>query len=432
MTAIADPGTLPVPAIPEPPLAQTLIDHTVHDTKHRSAALDALRAVAALMVVGMHTLLLAPEPAHPNAVLHLVRSHLWTGVDIFFALSGFLIAGPFLRALLSGSDLPDRSGYVARRVARIVPGYWLALTVVIICYATGLINPAIVGTNPLSGTQILSHYLFIHNWFPGESRDLFVVAWTLAIEIFFYLCVPIAATLLRRKYKTGMRRETLVRWIIGAALFSFAWAFAWGLAFDHIPLLHRHLDDWRTVITDNLPSQLALFCPGMLLAVLFAKTSATQEDSQRWWIKTKPSILFAAAVFFWLVAIAAGSHGGRAWDAVRDSLFMPIACGFPLLIFLRGGPVIKVISRFLAPIGVISYGVYLWHWTVGAVAGNWFAHFSVQLPGGQWFAWILAFLLLCAFTLPLAGFSWFVIERPALRATADWAGRRVKRLRQAA
>lgn len=437
----ADPGIAAptrgedVAIVGEPQVASRLIADSVTDRAGRSAALDALRAIAALMVVGMHTLLLAPEPDRPNPVLHLLRSHLWTGVDLFFAISGFLIAGPFLRALLLGRPLPDRGGYVARRIARIVPGYWVALTAVVVLLATGAINSNLVGTSGDLGVgPVLSHYLFIHNWVPGESRDLFVVAWTLAIEIFFYLLVPLGAAAVRRLHPGAVARSRLVAIVVGVAAFSALWNIGWGLAFDHVAILRAHLDDWRTVITDNLPAQLALFCPGMLLAVLFAGDGgsiAAHHDRERWWHATPTWLLMGAGVVVWLLAIAAGSPHYRAAEAVRDSVLMPIACGFPLLVFLRGGPVVRALSRVLAPVGVISYGVYLWHWTAGGVLGTWMSAHGGHLPGGQWLAWLLAFAILCALCFPLALLSWVVVERPALQRTAAWVRRRAAAARAA-
>ena len=407
----------PLTVVAEPEVANLLIADAVSDKAHRSAALDALRAIAALMVVGMHTVILAPEPVHPNPVLHLVRSHLWTGVDLFFSLSGFLIAGPWLRALLEGRALPERGGYVARRVARIVPGYWVALTAVILLVAPAPLNPA----------AVVSHYLFVHNWVPGESRDLFVVAWTLAIEIFFYLLVPVGAILIRRRHPEAVSARRLVRIVVGIGLVSLVWSLAWGLAFDHVPLLQRHVDDWRTVITDNLPAQLVLFCPGMLLALLVAERERAGGE-RRWWERLPSSVWLAISVVVWLAAIAAGAPQHRFTDAIRDELLMPIACGIPLLVFLRGGPVVRWISRWLAPVGVISYGVYLWHWTVGM----WLSAHGVQIAtGGQWLDWLIAFALLCAIALPISLVSWVVVERPALRRTAAWNERRAARVRAA-
>jgi peptidoglycan/LPS O-acetylase OafA/YrhL len=55
------------------------------------------------------------------------------GVGMFFVLSGFLLARPFWQALDEGKPLPSLKIYALRRAARILPGFWLALTVTFIC-----------------------------------------------------------------------------------------------------------------------------------------------------------------------------------------------------------------------------------------------------------------------------------------------------------
>jgi peptidoglycan/LPS O-acetylase OafA/YrhL len=385
----------------------------------RSAALDALRAIAALLVVFMHTVLIAPEPVAHNAGLHFVRSHLWIGVDIFFALSGFLIAGPFLRSLLRGSALPNTRGYAVRRVARIVPAYWVALTAAVL----------FVAPRPIGWGSVISHYLFLHNFVPGQSRsDVYVVAWTLGIEALFYIVVPIGAAVLRARFPGPIRADRLIRILLGVWAFSLVWGFVWGLAFDYIPLLNDHQDTWRTVLSDNLPTQLGLFCPGMILAVVFAKErradlgSPAEAPPLRGLLGARSSLLFLLSLGLAIVGIGVGGHA-RTGQAIRDGLFLPLACGLLLLLFLRGGPYIRAISRYLAPVGVISYGIYLWHWIVA----QWLADRGLQISlGGQWLGWIVAFVLLCLITFPLAAASWLFVEHPAMKWAADCNRRRTQ------
>ena len=385
----------------------------------RSTALDALRAIAALLVVVMHTVLIAPEPVAHNPALHFVRSHLWVGVDIFFALSGFLIAGPFLRSLLRGSALPNTAGYAVRRIARIVPAYWVALTAAVL----------FVAPRPIGWGSVISHYLFLQNWMPGESRsDIYVVAWTLGIEALFYIIVPIGAALLRARFPGPIRADRLIRILLGVWAFSLLWGFLWGVAFDYIPVLTDHQDTWRTVVADNLPTQLGLFCPGMILAVVFAKErridlgSPAEAPRLHGLLGARSSLILLLSFGLAVVGIGVGGRG-RTGQSVREGLFLPLACGLLLLLFLRGGPYIRAISRYLAPLGVISYGIYLWHW----IAAQWLADRGLEITvGGQWFAWVFAFVLLCLITFPLAAASWLFVEHPAMKRAADWNRRRAQ------
>src|SRR5215212_6043566 len=90
---------------------------------------DSLRAIAALSVVAFHAAFFAgmftsESPLRP----YLVRMDV--GVSVFFLISGFLLYRPFVRARLGGEGTPHVGGYAWRRFLRIVPAYWVALTIV--------------------------------------------------------------------------------------------------------------------------------------------------------------------------------------------------------------------------------------------------------------------------------------------------------------
>src|ERR1700680_3335875 len=96
-------------------------------SRGRSTHLDVLRAIAALMVIGYHANGLVPDSTGGGGLW--LRYNLDSGVELFFVLSGYLIARPFLRALVGGESAPETQSYALRRAARILPGYWLALSV---------------------------------------------------------------------------------------------------------------------------------------------------------------------------------------------------------------------------------------------------------------------------------------------------------------
>ena len=410
------PGAVPAAQGGEPHVALALVEGTTRDSaERRSAALDAVRAIAALMVLGMHANALVGDGDAGGAV-HQLRYHLWTGVDLFFALSGYLIAGPFLRALATGERLPGTAAYAVRRAARILPAYWVALTVLLITAAPG----------GMTSGSVFLHYTLLHDWFPGESRNLYPVAWTLGIEALFYLLVPLGALWLRARYPGPIAPATLCRWILGVAAAALAWDVVWGYAFDHVGFLLRH-PDAHSVITDNIPAQLALFCPGMLLAVLTMprRTTAAARTARTapWWtLREVPGLfIIGAAGLLWVVGIGVGGGHGHVAPAVRDDLFMPLAAGLAVYVFLRGGEVIALLSRVLAPFGVISYGIYLWQWA----ALQWLLDrgVGVHLGQGRTVDFAVAYLVIAAVTLPIALASWILVERPILRRAARWAKR---------
>jgi len=151
---------------------------------------QALRAVAACLVVLLHcfTMWIAWFVKSPGA-------HAWpngaTGVDIFFAISGFVMAIsiPGLR----GTPAEKAKGFLWRRLARIIPLYW-GITTLKIAILT--IWPDAV-MNPLGGlSRIASSYLFIPILnAKGEISPILGAGWTLNYEMLFYVLITLALVL---------------------------------------------------------------------------------------------------------------------------------------------------------------------------------------------------------------------------------------------
>jgi peptidoglycan/LPS O-acetylase OafA/YrhL len=77
-------------------------------------------------------------------------------------------------------------------------------------------------------------------------------------------------------------------------------------------------------------------------------------------------------------------------------------------------------ARVLAPIGLVSYGVYLWHWVILSAL----IHHEITIVNGAGLtATGMRVVALVALTLPVAALSWLLIERPLLRRTAGWERR---------
>jgi peptidoglycan/LPS O-acetylase OafA/YrhL len=139
--------------------------------------LDGLRALAILLVLGRHgsrALGIDTVPLLENG---------WVGVDLFFVLSGFLIA----RQLLAGTPVGP---FLLRRALRIVPAFYAVLLLV-----AARAFPGYKVAQPELGWRVAYHLLFLQDYLPA---DLVVAFWSLGVEAKFYLLAPLLIALLLR------------------------------------------------------------------------------------------------------------------------------------------------------------------------------------------------------------------------------------------
>ncbi len=224
----------------------------------RVASLTGIRAVAALLVMLTHAAYATGNYTH--GYIGLVWSRMEIGVPIFFVLSGFLLFGPWVKAAASGGPPPSVRRYAWHRVRRIMPAYIVTVLVAYLVY-----HFRTAGPNPghtwmglfrnLSLTQVYTdNYLFSY------LHQGLTQMWSLAVEVAFYVMLPLFAYLLlvvlcRRRWRPVL----LLTGVAGLALLTPAW------------LILVHTTDW---LPDGsklwLPTYLAWFVGGMALAVLQA------------------------------------------------------------------------------------------------------------------------------------------------------------------
>jgi len=388
-------------------------------TQHeRWEDVDALRAVAALSVLAAHSFLLGgSHPPAQSAASYAVSNAIACGVWLFFAISGFLIAGPFLTALVRGGPLPPIGRFAVRRAARILPAYWVALAAILIL---------VTGNQIMHFWQVPVHALLLQSLVPNETQRLYFVAWTLGVEAVFYALVPLGAVLVRRA--RGARPLSIDR--VGAVLTAL-WAFSvvWGIA---LSLAHpfgptKAMPAAFTVL--YLVPPLGNFCPGMLVFL-----ALTPEGRSRggWWERGRqlcasPAKALSLAAVCWLLSQKLHWQS----DPLAFALFYPlvgVASGLALGSVLSGKWLTRV-REALAPVGLVSYGIYLWHWVILAVLLDHHIY-PVSSFGGP--ASVIHAIVLLVLTLPVALLSWLVIERPLLRRTTLWDRGGGQALRRAA
>src|SRR4051794_1529688 len=362
-----------------------------HDAP-RFPHVHSLRAIAAISVLLYHALFKAYLAHRPHSALAPFASHLDVGVSVFFLISAFLLYRPMVAARLHGEPMPDAEAYGRRRLARIVPGYWVALLV------TGLAGASYLGYSGIfSGKGTLAYFGFLQIYNPDTSGGGINVAWTLCVELTFYAFLPLWAAALRRVSPRGAVRSELT---------ALALLFAASLGWQALAVHASDPNDFGLAATrwiEPLPNFLDQFAVGMALAVASVAWKPRARTGAAWLV---------AAVAFTLASRLPIDHTPLSYLA-RHQLYTLVALGlmWPAAFGVRSGR-----RRVLAFLGTVSYGVYLYHVPVFVMLGK-----SYGLPADvpELMTWLAAGV---AITVALAWLSWRLVERPAMRLGTRRAG----------
>lgn len=385
MSALAGQARLRTPALE---LAPNL---TPPPGNPRFPLFDSLRAIAALCVFLGHTITGTYRfPQHPTVFLYSVQLA-DQGVAVFFLISGFLLYRPFVASRTGGPPL-SLTGFLRRRLLRIVPAYWVALTVAVV-----------IGLAPGLG---------VHNFwiFYGFGQIYSVrtigqgigVAWTLCVEMTFYAALPLLSLLAGRiRGPRGIGRELLLLAALSAAALAYRAHFS-------------TFADFATV--DTLPGMFCWFAAGMALAVLsVASPTRDRAPAAVRALAARPGVCWAAAVVLFValhevslhvrgVSAALGTH--LLYGAVAVCVLLPGVWSDPAD---RGvGRVLR--SRRLTWVGLVSYAFYLYHTLVIRELNRAIGTGSASLA-----RWPLVLVAGFAISAALAAASYYGVERPLMR-----------------
>ncbi len=391
---------------------------------------DGLRAIAVVSVLLLHTAWVSGFTL--RSVLGAYTSRLDVGVSIFFLISGFLLYRPFVVSHLSGRPGPNIRKFWERRLLRIVPAYWVALTLLAYVFHLVTMGPGWQG--------VVSQYFFLQIYLPKQIFFGIGPAWSLCTEMSFYLFLPIYALAVGHRRRS--LRSQFVRELVGVVtLYAISFAFrywvlhlpVWGVKDGKLIALCAPTCStkatWPSMMVDWLPAYLDLFALGMGLAVL--SVWFVEHRSEPSWLRTRllPWASWAsAAVAFALVAHAVTDHDIFPIVTTRVTLEKQALYGavaFFLLIPAVFGPQDRsLIRRFLqawpvASIGVISYAIYLWHVNLIFAFLHWMGWQTKAEP--FWLLGLVVFIL----SVAVATISYFCLERPILqyKRRISWWGR---------
>jgi peptidoglycan/LPS O-acetylase OafA/YrhL len=311
------------------------------------------------------------------------------GLAVFFLISGFLLYRPFLNARVRSRHYRV-ADYARRRVLRIVPAYWLALSVLLLL-------------GYVSGVTSRNWWIF-YGFGQVYSINTIVnglgVAWTLCVEVTFYAALPVfalaAGWLARRRGGASVGADTALLILLSIG------ALVWRGHFNSLAQL---------AAVSTLPGMFVWFALGMGLAVAsvrFASPRLLIAHPGACWTAAAAGSLLLYVLIHGQQTIATRLAGHLLYGVVAMFVLLPgvfgeHAGGWPRRVLRNPG---------LAWIGLISYAFYLYHSTVIEQVEK---HFT-----REYFA---ALVISAVLTTACAAASYYLVERPIMRL-----GRRRRRL----
>jgi peptidoglycan/LPS O-acetylase OafA/YrhL len=241
-----------------------------------------------------------------------------------------------------------------------------------------------------------------------ETTDIGIYqASTLCVEMTFYAFIPLWAFAMRRR---GPRAELAA--LAGLVLFSLAWKL---VAIHRVGAFHFESAIWL----HPLPGVIDQFAVGMALALasvhgLPARLARAATRAWPWWLAAASAyVLLAKAVGEPRLDAGAGTYMLRHWlvTVFAATLLMPA-----MFAWERGGAIRRVLAwRPLLYVGLVSYGVYLWHYAVVQQTANGISGWLTDTLGfGPTARFLVLLVAGLAGALAIASVSYYVVERPLL------------------
>lgn len=373
--------------------------------------IDLARAGAVTLVLIYHLIIQMGWTWFPSSGILKVFRIGWIGVDLFFVVSGFVISSSLIRNIenfgLNGYIKP----YLKNRLARVVPLYFLTSWCCLV-----LVEPQWFTRPPHQlWTNLLSHIFFVHNLSAEYAGALNGPAWSLGVEMQFYVLMALVFKWL------PMRRPFLVCF----AFMAIALAWRTGVCYTFDASFDSSFDIYTLntlfIRMQQLPGTLDAFGLGCMMALImrnhehwFHKYLRTGWKNSILWFVTAMALSVVSWKILWSHSITYGNFTGvfLIFPVMVTFFKLLLALSFACWIgFLVSLPADRFLIKILSPVsylGKISYGIYLWHMLVIlSVIKIGMAH-----PGQ-------AAALVVLLTLVIASFTWHFFEQPLIRKYRD-------------
>ncbi len=349
----------------------------------RIFGLDLLRAIAIFTVMLYHGIWIVPE-----GVKNIIVSTFIDGVTLFFVLSGYLIGGIIIKKFRGDIGFRGLLNFWIRRWFRTLPLYYIVLTILILIY------------NPID-TDFYKYYLFIQN-LNTVHPNFFMVAWSLAVEEWFYLLIPLLFFFLINYLKIPPKSGLLLL-IISIIILSLGIRSYQFYSFDISTLI-----DWDKLIRKQVITRM----DSIIIGVLAAWINYYYLD---FWLKHKKFSLLCGILLL-LLSKMLDHFEVFTSNTLFYSLFMVLLLSLSIFLMLPFLSSWKksygLLAKLTTYISIISYSMYLIHtYIIVFVIGN--IPFE-KLSSHGYFNQGIGFIAYFIFTYIISLISYKIIEKPIL------------------
>src|SRR5581483_3304979 len=350
----------------------------------RVRELDILRGVAILLVLCCH-----------QSITDIFTRAGWSGVTLFFVLSGFLVSGLLFKEY-QRSDNMRIGRFLIRRAIRIYPAFYVMLfATTIVAYFSSLPmpEPKWMGQSGLPLKNFLAEIFFLQNYHPGFWGQ----CWSLAVEEHFYVLLAITFLLLFKRSRI-QTFDVLPKLLVCAIIAVLA--LRCGIAIEKHPYNYY---------THYAPTHLRF--DAMLIGVLISYYYHFKPEKYREFAKHKWLLFFGAVCFLFPCLV---------WSIESKLIysvgFTTIAIGYGCLLMLIVPAVecehdrsFLFIGNPLAYVGRYSYSIYLWH----RVVNEWILA-KLETNYGK-LDYRVSFILFILASIALGTMMQWLVEGPSLK-----------------
>lgn len=312
---------------------------------NRVYGLDILRALAILFVVVGHG-----EYLFPYGQYEYVNYFVFDGVGIFFVLSGFLIGGILIK-LLNENTLSSKLifNFWIKRWFRTIPNYFLILGTILV------LNFIFTDNFSIYGKKLF--FIFSQNLF-WEHPDFFQEAWSLSVEEWFYLLIPIILFIVIKGFKISVNNAflfTALSIIIGVTLFRYFRYFSYS---TYDSSTKDNITTWAETLKGQVFTRLDSLMYGVAGAYIFF-------HYKTFWNKYKVQFLILGLAIFIAIRIHSlvdSSFGLYDWVFSFSTTSFATLCLIPFLSGIKTGK--GIFYKAITYISLLSYSMYLVNLTI--------------------------------------------------------------------